>query len=428
MFATPMRSWRDEAREHVRAILQAALQAASPQVAMRQIRRDGDALVLPDGASVSLRRNVRVVAIGKAAGMMAAHAQPWGPLAEVVVSAPYEVDIPGFEAYVGGHPLPDEKSVRAGERALELAQATGPDDLLLLLLSGGASAMAEAPRVPLADLRRANALLLASGAPIEDVNLLRRHLSRLKNGGLARACRGEMLTLCISDVDDVATLGSGPAWPDASRPQDAIAMLGRRGLLESMPASILDALWNADGQGRTRSTRHVVLADNETALHAAANAALRLGYDARTLPGSLRGEARARGAELGALAREPFARPTAILAGGETTVHVAGHGKGGRSQEVALAAVDALSGRDAVLAAFGTDGVDGPTDAAGAIVDGLTRARADALRLDAAAALAENDSYQYFDALEDLIRTGLTGTNVRDLAVLLMRGSEAQLR
>lgn len=421
-----MRTWRDDAREHARTILQAALQAVSPQVAMRQVRRDGDALLLPDGARVLLSRKVRVVAIGKAAGMMSAHAQPWGPLAEVIVSAPYKVDIPGFGSFVGGHPLPDEESVRAGERALELAAATEPGELLLVLLSGGASAMAEAPAVPLADLRRANEILLASGAPIDEVNAVRRHLSRLKNGGLARACRGELLTLAISDVDDAATLGSGPTLADGSTPADARALLDARGVWDAMPASVRDHLASPGPRpqvaGPTPSRVHV-LADNTTALRAAANAAQRLGYDVRALPGFLRGEARERGRDLGALARARFGRPTAIVVGGETTVHVVGHGKGGRNQEVALAAVDAVSGRDALLAAFGTDGVDGPTDAAGAIVDGMTRARADALGLDAHAALAENDAYRYFEPLEDLIRTGPTGTNVRDLAVVLVRGA-----
>lgn len=417
-----MRTWRDDAREHARTILQAALDAASPQVAMRRVRRDGDRLVLPDGSEVALARRVRAVAIGKAAGMMAAHAQPWGPLAEVVVSAPHRVDIPGFEAYVGGHPLPDDESVRAGERALQLAQATGEGDLLLVLLSGGASAMAEAPVVPLADLRRTNALLLASGAAIEETNTVRRHLSRLKNGGLARACRGEVLVLAISDVDEPATLGSGPTVADASTPADARAALERHGLWDVVPASVRDHLARAPpprAPGPEPSRVHV-LADNATALRAAAAAAERLGYKTTAMPGSLRGEARERGRELGAMARAGTG-PRAIVAGGETTVHVVGHGRGGRNQELALAAVDALSGTDALLAAFGTDGVDGPTDAAGAIVDGLTRARADALGLDAHAHLAENDSYPYFEALDDLIRTGPTGTNVRDIAVLLAR-------
>ena len=417
-----MRSWRDQAREDARAILQAALAAVSPQVAMRRVTRDGDALALPDGHRVPLARTVRVAALGKAAGMMGAHAQPWGPLAEVVVSAPFKVDIPGFETYVGGHPLPDEQSVAAGERALELAAATREGDLLLVLLSGGASAMAEAPEVPLADLRRATEIMLRSGAPIEATNLVRRHLSRLKGGGLARACRGELLVLCISDVDDVATLGSGPAWPDATALGDARAALEARGLWEAMPASVREAL-SRDAPVRAPAPvpRHVVLADNGTALAAAARAAERLGYEARVLPGALRGEARERGRELAEMARAPAERPLAIVAGGETTVHVVGGGRGGRCQELALAAVDGISGRDALLAAMGTDGVDGPTDAAGAIVDGFTRARADALGLDAQAGLAENDSYAYFEALDDLIRTGPTGTNVRDVALLLVR-------
>jgi len=416
-----MRSWRDEAREHARAILQAALQAAQPQVAMRRIRRAGDGLVLPDGSRVRLAgRAVRVVALGKAAGLMSAHAQPWGPFVEVVVSAPYKVDIPGFEAYVGSHPLPDEESVRAGERALDLARATGPDDLLIVLLSGGASAMAEAPDVPLADLRRASDLLLRSGAPIETLNLVRRHASRLKDGGLARACRGELLVLAVSDVDDPATLASGPAHADGTSAQDALDALRRLGLLEAMPATLREHLAAAPPRAPlARTPRMHVLADTTTALDAAAQAAQDLGYATRVLPGWLKGEARERGRELGEQARAMA--PGALLVGGETTVHVVGHGKGGRNQEVALAAVDSLSGRDAILATFGTDGVDGPTDAAGAIVDGLTRARADALGLDGAAMLAENDSYHHFDALDDLVRTGPTGTNVRDIAVLLVK-------
>lgn len=417
-----MRAWRDEGREHARAILQAALNAVSPQVAMRRVRRADDALLLPDGARVRLEgRVVRVVAIGKAAGMMSAHAQPWGPLAEVVVSAPYRVDIPGFEAYAGGHPLPDEGSVRAGERALQLARATGPDDLLILLLSGGASAMAEAPLVPLDDLRRATTLLLKSGAPIETLNLVRRHLSAIKNGGLARACRGELLVLAISDVDDPATLGSAPTLDDGTTPQDAADALRKIGLWDAMPASVRERLGSPGRYPGGGTARVHVLADNTTALRAAAQAAARFGYAVEERPGWLRGEARERGRELGALARERAG--AAVVAGGETTVHVVGAGKGGRNQEVALAAVDALSGHDALLATFGTDGVDGPTDAAGAIVDGLTRARADALGLDAQAHLAENDAYAYFEALDDLVRTGPTGTNVRDLAILLVRPS-----
>lgn len=432
-----MRRWADEGREHVRAILQAALNAVQPQPLMRQFRRDGDDLVCPGGSRVRLAgRRVRVVAIGKAAGMMAAHAQPWGPLDEVVVSAPYKVDVPGFEAYVGGHPVPDAQSVAAGERALHLAEATGPDDLLVILLSGGASAMAEAPAVPLDDLQRTSRLLLASGAPIEETNCVRRHLSRLKGGRLLQACRGEVLLLAVSDVPpgDMASLGSGPASADGTTHADALCVLRDRGLLDLVPASVRAHL-EAGAEGRAPETlkpgdpalarvRPYVLADNDTALRAGAVAAARLGYDARILSGFLRHEARLDGRELARMARglaQDVGRPLALLAGGETVVRVVGSGKGGRNQEVALAAVDGLSAHDAVLACFATDGIDGPTDAAGAIVDGYTRTRAEALGLDAETHLQENDAYRYFDALDDLVRTGPTGTNVRDIAVLLVR-------
>lgn len=416
-----MRGWRDTAREHVRAILQSALAAAQPQVAMRRVQRSGDELLLPDGSRTRLAgRAVRVAAIGKAAGLMAAHAQPWGPFEEVVVSAPYLVDIPGFEAYLGGHPLPDEQSLRAGGRVLDLARATGPDDLLIVLLSGGASAMAEASDVPLADLRRTNDVLLASGAPIEDINTIRKMLSRIKSGGIARECRGELLVLAISDVDDAAMLGSGPTIDDGTGPQDSLAALDRHGLREVVPPSVLRHL--AAARVPSTPTRNVpvhVLADSTTALQAAERTARGFGYEVKLLPAWLRGEARERGRELGAFSRT--LRNTVLIAGGETTVHVVGAGRGGRNQELALAAVDPVSGHDAVLAGFGTDGVDGPTDAAGAIVDGMTRARADALGLDANAHLAENDAYHFFEPLDDLIKTGPTGTNVRDVALLVVR-------
>lgn len=432
-----MRTWRDDAREHVRSILQAALWSVNPQPLLRHVRREGGDLVLPDGRRVRLSgRQVRVAAVGKAAGGMAAHAQPWGPFAEALVVATHEVDVPGFESIVGGHPTPDAESARAGERLLALAHATGPDDLLLLLLSGGASALVEAPAVPLPDLVQATRLLLRSGAPIEEVNLVRRHLSRIKGGGLARECLGEIVVLALSDVEPhrLNDLGSGPASADPTTYDEALAALERRGLLEAVPPSVRTHLEEGamhhlpetvkPGDPALARVRTVVLADNGTAVRAAATEAVRLGYETRALDGWLRGEAREQGRALAEVGREMATQPGppfALVVGGETTVRVEGGGKGGRNQELALAAVDGLSARDAVLATFATDGVDGPTDAAGAVVDGATRARADALRLDAAAHLAENDAYAYFDALDDLVRTGPTGTNVRDVAVLLVR-------
>lgn len=439
-----MLPWSDVARDHARAILQAALVSVNPQPLLRAIQREGDDLVLPGRHRVRVGgRKVRLVAIGKAAGGMAAHAQPWGPFEEAVVVAPYAVDIPGFEAFVGSHPVPSEESLEAGRRVLALAQATGPDDLLLVLLSGGASAMVEVPHVPLPDLVRATQLLLRSDAPIGEVNCVRRHLSAIKGGGLARECLGETLVLAISDVEpgDLASLASGPASPDPTTHQEALDILRRRGLLEAVPPSVRGHLEEGamhhvpetlkPHDPALERVRVVVLADNDTALRAAATQAERLGYETRILRGFLRGEARERGRELADLARDLSLQeggPVAVLAGGETVVRVVGEGKGGRNQEVALAAVDGISSLDALLATFGTDGVDGPTDAAGAVVDGRTRSRAEALGLDAQAFLEENDAYRYFEALGDLVRTGPTGTNVRDVAFLLVRRGEGVRR
>lgn len=426
-----MRTWRDEAREHARHILTRMLLEVNPQTLLRRrVQFDGRTLHLPNGARADLRPagKLRLLAIGKAAGGLAAHAQPWGPFHEAVCIAPHDAGIPGFECLIGDHPEPTKRSVIAGERALQLAAATGPDDVLLVLLSGGASALAEAPAVPLDDLCRTTWLLLRSGASIHEVNTVRRHLSRLKGGGLLRAARGRVILLALSDVarDDIATIGSGPASADPTTFADALDVLETHGLTEAVPPSViehldagkLDTLKPGD-PALTRLTA-CVLAGNEDALRAGARAAEELGYSTRVLPEWLAGEARERGRDLASMGRD-ISGPMAILVGGETTVRVIGMGDGGRNQEVALAAVDGLSGRDAVLASFGTDGIDGPTDAAGAIVDGHTRARAEALGLDAEAHLVENDAYAYFNALEDLIRTGPTGTNVRDVAVLLLR-------
>jgi glycerate-2-kinase len=442
------RRWASSARDDARTILTRMLLAVNPQTLLRRrVRFDAASatLTLPDGRPVPLPRGrTRLLAMGKAAGGLAAHAQPWGPFVEAVVVAPYDAGIPEFECLVGDHPEPTERGVAAGERALELAAATGPDEVLLLLLSGGASALAEAPAVPLDDLRRVTQLLLRSGADVAELNIVRRHLSRLKGGGLLRATRGRIVVLAISDVegDDPAALGSGPAAADATTYADALRVLREHDLLDVAPRSVVAHLRAGDDQKEPETVKPgdaalarvtaCVLAGNEDALREGARVAGELGYHAIVRPESLRGEARACGRRLAEEARAiaagdarypslPSGRPVALFAGGETTVRVTGSGRGGRNQEVALAAVDGLSALDAVLACVGTDGVDGPTDAAGAIVDGTTRARADALGLDAAAHLQENDAYAYFDALHDLVRTGPTGTNVRDVAVVLIR-------
>lgn len=410
-----MRTWEDEARDHVRRLFTDAITAVTPQVLVRSRVE-----VRPDGLEVRGTRldfgkgGLRLAAVGKAAGGLYAQAQAWARWDDGAL-------------LTGSHPVPDERSVEAGERLLELARATGPEDTLVLLVSGGASAMVEAPEVPLPDLRRVTAQLLAAGATIQETNCVRKHLSAVKGGRLAAACRGRVVSLVLSDVpgDDLAVVGGGLAVPDATTFADALAVLDRHHLLESAPPSVVER-FEAGAAGRVPDTpkalpnaRAVLLGGNVDAVDAAHRAAKDLGY--RVVRQPLLGEAREVGV---ALARRAEAlrsgERVAILAGGETTVRVTGAGRGGRNQELVLGAVEWLSGRPVVLASLATDGVDGPTDAAGAIADGRTLARARALGLDVTERLLDNDAYNFFDPLDDLVETGPTGTNVADLAVCLI--------
>lgn len=298
------------------------------------------------------------------------------------------------------HPVPDGRSVAAGERALAMAAATGGDDLLLVLLSGGASAMLEAPApgTTLEDLRHTVAELLRSGETIGEINAVRRRLSRIKGGRLAAAAAGPVLTLAISDVvgDDPAVIGSGPTVSDPGAPP------------------------------RPRTTFRIIGGLGE-ALDGAARCAADLGYRVHRLDEPIVGEARNAAGRLiaaaAAVSRDPGdARPLCVLAGGETTVTVRGRGRGGRNQELALALAPLLAtlGGHVMAASVGTDGVDGPTDAAGAVVDDTTLARAARAGLDINHYLNDNNSYAFFDVLGDLIRAGSTGTNVGDLQTILI--------
>lgn len=334
-----------------------------------------------------------------------------------------------------GHPVPDERSEAAARELLALAAATGPGDVLVVLLSGGASALLACPLpgLSLTDLAQATRALLASGAAIDEVNAVRKHLAEVAGGRLAQAAGASSIELlAISDVpgDRLDVIGSGPCTPDPTSYGDALSVLSRHGVGTSFPPAAR-ALLEAGARGACpesakpgdpafRRVRVTLLAGNNAALAAAAAAASERGLAVVTLPGALCGEARDAGRRLAALARALRPRrPTLLLAGGETTVTLRGDGHGGRSQELALAAAVALAGCSHVtLLAAGTDGSDGPTDAAGACVDGATLARGAALGLDARDALARHDSHPYFAREGGLLRTGPTGTNVMDLVLV----------
>jgi glycerate 2-kinase len=350
-----------------------------------------------------------------------------------------EQQLPGVvEWHQAGHPLPDERSVAAATRALQLAQSLEAHDLLVVLLSGGASALLAKPMdgVSLEDKQRVVQAMLQGGADIHALNTVRKHLSAVKGGRLAAACPGRTITLAISDVvgDDLAVIGSGPAVPDPSTWEQAAAALNRYVPTTDQPPSVKAIVSKGTGGGledtpkpgsaRMQKARARVIASRVDAMHGARQTAEQLGYRACVIGQPITGEARvaARSWFEDARMRSAGGGRVCVISSGETTVHVRGHGRGGRNQEFALALVDALAESNTAIAigSAGTDGIDGPTDAAGAVVDSTTRGRASELGLGAPVDyLAENNTYAFFSALGDLIHTGPTGTNVGDLQVLL---------
>ncbi len=326
-----------------------------------------------------------------------------------------------------GHPIPDARSLAAGAAALHFASQLHADDLLLCMISGGGSSLVAAPSqgVSLTDLKMLTSALLASGATVEEINAVRRNLDHFKGGGLAAACSGTILSLVLSDVvgDNLAAIASGPTVPNPTSADEAAAIL-KKYSIETQP-SILDALRTARRAERPRdfeNVHNVIIGNNTMAAEAARMQAQTEGFDSSVLDPSLRGEARVAGALLAKTLRgrwDSASRPFCLIAGGETTVTVRGPGRGGRNQELALAAVNILDGLHGVLlVTLATDGEDGPTDAAGAVVGSDTLRGAAKLGMRADEFLSRNDAYSFFDAIGDLLKPGYTGTNVNDLVML----------
>jgi hydroxypyruvate reductase len=288
-----------------------------------------------------------------------------------------------FAVIEGGHPVPDARSLQAGERVLEFVSPLAETDTLVCLISGGGSALVTAPYVPLEDLQTLTSLLLSSGARIDEINILRRQLDRIKGGGLARATKAKILSLILSDVigNRLEAIASGPTVPDPTVKKDALEILKKYDLEQQVPDSIwlhlqdnsLVSKYQEQARG-LNNVHNIVIGDNKLAAQAALEQAHQEGFHAEILTNELQGEARDVGHELAHRLRVDSStrtRPFCLIAGGETTVTIRGEGKGGRNQELALAAVDELSGlQDVILIALATDGDDGPTDAAGAVVTG----------------------------------------------------------
>lgn len=406
-----------------------------------KIISDSIAAVLPDEAvrraltDRSFPGRVVLVAIGKAAWRMAnaAHGVLGDQISRGVVITKYDHSeglIGDLEIIEAGHPVPDENSVRGARRALELVSGLTDKDTVLFLISGGGSALFELPLegTALDDIAALTRQLLACGADITAINAIRKHLSAVKGGRFAAACApAHVLSVVLSDVlgDPIDAIASGPAAPDSSTCEDVQRIIDKYAL--SVPEHIRSLLTRETPKALERVK--TVITGNVTALcHAAAHSAAQLGYTPLVLTTTMDCEAREAGALLAAIAREirqsgqPVRPPCAVIMGGETVVHLRGDGKGGRNQELALAAAEGIDGlKDVCIFSLGSDGTDGPTDAAGGIVTGGFAGECKARGLSIDAALQNNDAYPLLKAMNALLMTGPTGTNVNDAAVLLCR-------
>jgi len=455
--ATGVMPGEQRLRDHLREIIRGALDSVSPEALLAGfLGQDGSLggvppeLGTPWAERLSEGPPLRVVAFGKAAPRMTRgflSALPSGREATgiVLAPAPFPSDPelpPTFRLFAGGHPLPTEEGAAATAEIVRFLGDGGADDPVVVLISGGGSALLVLPQpgITIDDLGTTTELLLRAGASITEVNTVRKHLEVAKGGGLAGAAfPAPVLGLVISDVvgDSLDVIASGPLSPDPTTFRDALAVLERHDLLHRAPSSVWRRLREgADGlhletpEAGSRVFERVrtrLVGNLAVAAEGAAAAARHLGYRTHVTSLTLTGEARTVGDRLGALARSlcdarnPGDPPRCLISGGETTVTVTGNGSGGRNQETVLGAAERIEALEGVLvASFGTDGIDGPTDAAGGLVTGSTLARSRAAGLDLARALVQNDSYPFLSALGDLTITGPTGTNVMDLQVILV--------
>ena len=425
----------------VARILAAGLDAVHPGEAVgRFVQRENDKLRIAN-KYYPLEKNQRIfiIAFGKASLPMAdALAGILGDrlTGGIVVTKHAASRTSNLLAVMeGGHPIPDERSLAAGQRVIELLSDLRADDLLFCLISGGGSALMAAPvaGVTLSDLQALTSSLLACGASVDEINILRRHLDRLKGGGLARlASPARIVSLILSDVvgNSLEAIASGPTAPDPTTCADALAVLDKYKLSEKISESVMVALKSGretlkPGDAIFENVDNILVGSNLLAAQAALKQAEAEGFHPYLLRTDLQGEAREVAVELCRTLRwawqtgDPAPRPACIVAGGETTVTLVGKGRGGRNTELALASVTELANfPDVMLVTLATDGEDGSTDAAGAVVTGETFARACALGLDPVEYLHRNDSYTFFAALDDLLKPGPTGTNVNDLNFL----------
>jgi glycerate 2-kinase len=429
-------------------LLTASLNAVDPKKAVHQVLRRTQNLIQIDGQTYNLNNynQVFIIGFGKASvpmGEATAHILGEDLTQGVLISKGLsDINIPRIEILQSSHPVPDIRSIECAQKITTILSNSGNNDLIFFLISGGGSSLLTLPvnGVSLGDIQSLTESLLACGATINEINCIRKHLSQVKGGQLARlAAPSKIVTLILSDVigDPLDVIASGPTAPDPTTYKDALMILKKYHDQIDTPSSIQNHLNSGSRQEIEETPKksdpifknvyHKILGNNLIAAKAAIKQAKMLGFNTLMLTTFLQGEARTAGKLIASIAKqvsatnEPISRPACIIAGGETTVTIRGSGYGGRNQELALGAVEDLAGLETtVLISLATDGDDGPTDAAGAVVTGETLERGLKLGLDPVEYLSRNASYDYFNPLEDLLKIGYTGTNVNDLIYLII--------
>ena len=425
-----------EIREDVLDILTSALNAVDPYNAVKS-RFDGKKINIDERViDLSDFESIYLVGFGKASVGMAQAICDVVNVTEgaIVTNDPNNnVQSDRVTTITGGHPIPDENSMAGTDKILNIIEKCNEKDLLLVLISGGGSALLCKPRVDLKDLQLATDLLLRSGADINEINTIRKHLSFVKGGQLITTSKGTVVSFIISDIvgDPLEFIASGPTHPDSTTYNDAKIILNNYDLWEKLPLSVKTVIADGiadklpetpkNGDAVFANVWNCIVANNELACKAAENKAKELDYTTMLLTTSLTGKAKEMGRYLVDRAQNYGTDDTKMvfIAGGETTVKIKGNGKGGRNQEMVLASVTKLDDTEMVFASFATDGIDGTSNAAGAIADGFSMIRAQDKNLDPERFLKENNSYVFFKHLDDAFITGPTGTNVMDIHLLI---------
>lgn len=438
----------EEMRSDAVKIFHQGLQAVEPGAAIKRFcRREGDILFIGNRRyNLTEINNVFVTGAGKATAPMAKAIEDivGDNITGGIINVKYghTANLKYIQLIQAGHPVPDENGIKGGNEILDLAQSAKKNDLVLCLISGGGSALLVLPAegITLKDKQNTIKILLSCGATIHEINTIRKHISKIKGGRLADAVYpAAMISLILSDVvgDDLDVIASGPSVPDTSTFEECMNIFKKYKITENMPKAVVSHIKKGvsgkvaetpkEGNKIFKNTGNLIVAGNMEAINAARQESNKMGYNTLVLSSMIEGETREVARVHTAIAKEilktgnPITPPACILSGGETTVNITGGGLGGRNQEFVLAAVtDIVDRKSIVVLSGGTDGGDGPTDAAGAIADSNTFERAERMGLNPLTFLFNNDSYHFFKQLGDLFITGPTNTNVMDLRIILV--------